>query len=216
MSAIHHSMGKKKDLDYQLEYIDVGGYCFISDFYPNNKSSFEAGFAYINQEYTNRGQVVFGSRNDWQKDAFLFPLGQWRNTGTWLQYGSLTKNVNLSTVTAYQNYIISITTSRSFIFNGKTLWTPSSQTFQVSCPFTINETMSGGSLIESAEFCEMRFYYCKFWDDGNLVRHLVPCMHKKEGFVVKDLLSGKIFLPTLTSNQQYERYLIAGPPAFEK
>lgn len=213
MSAIglHHSMASKNSSGYQLEYIDVGGYCFITDFLPNNKSSFECAFAFINQGYNNRGLFSIGSRNDWQRDAFLFSLASPIVPGIWLQYGSQTKNVSRGTVTLYEKYIISFTNSRSFIFNGRNLWTANSQTFQVSCPFTINETMAGGDLIESTVFCEARFYYSKIWDNETLVRHFVPWMDKKEGLVVKDLVSGKNFAPTLTSNQKYERYLIPGP-----
>ena len=172
----------------QAEYIQSSGAQYIdTGFVPNEKSSCEVVMDYVTVSNDNCG--LFGAAgSSYNVNAFegYFQAGRF-----FLNLGSASTAFSC-TVHNGDRLIMKISQKEvSVNIAGASLSaTPSAQTFTSPATFVLH-TLNRSGRIEY--YSASRSYSCKLWDDGTLVRDLVPCINPSGAAGMYDVVNGVFY-----------------------
>lgn len=163
-----------------IEYIETSGTQYIdTGFNPNQNTRVVIDFTALPHDSENS---VFGCRSTSSSRVFAFSV---RNTGTWRfgygsEYtGSVKADTERHTVDANMNVIS---------MDGTVLYTAD------SAEFTTAYTMAIGAVKTSAvRYGYVRIYSCQVYDNGTLIRDLVPCINSDGEAGMWDKLNGVFY-----------------------
>ena len=192
----------------RLEYIQSTGTQYIdSGFIPNGETSVEIAFeSAVIISGTSGNYPVYGAASSYNSNAFEL----WSLAYGLCTYGSqgYKSKFGLSANVKY----ISKQTKNVLEINNKTL-TFKKQTFSAPYNLLIFATHRNNGIRISGSDAKLKVYYCKIYDNGNLVRDFIPCQ-KPDGTVglwddVNSLFYGNAGTGTFTAGP-----VVASPSIF--
>lgn len=157
----------------QVQYIEnaESGYVNI-DYYLNNNCKTTLDMEWMGNDTSNVQTYnhLFGARNSGGANSYCIAINR-GNTKFCLDWGRAS-NADSSIALSGRNVI---TIENGIATVGSATYTPATKVAEFNCPypcylFTIND---GGNTSQRGQ--RMRVYGCKIYDNGILVRNLVPC-----------------------------------------
>lgn len=163
--------------DYEVEYLESGGECYISiGIFINGTLEYAAKFT-----YTAKNTSYFGGRIARNNGAYL--IKNENNSTDSFGYG----NISPYTFSFPSNGIVeSSYVGTTFKISNRTINVPR-QTFNTNIEFWLF-----GANNYSLTSAGTRIYYFKLWNAGNLVRDLIPVVKDNVGYMY-DKVSGQLF-----------------------
>lgn len=165
-------LGKDNQLPskYQrLEYIESTGTQYIdTNFIPNQDTRIKVKI--MTKDISGMAnKTVFGSRESASSKNYSITMGNGSQNSWWTGYG--TSNIATSSY-ALRDTLYEIEKNKNVtILNGSILATSESQTFTCSSNLYLFCMNQGGPKFYS----NIELYYCKIWENGVLVRNMIPC-----------------------------------------
>ena len=153
----------------QVEYLESTGTQYIdTNFIPNQDTRIKVKI--MTKDISGMAnKTVFGSRVSANSKHYSVTMGNGSQNSWWTGYG--TSNIGTNSY-ALRDTLYEIEKNKNVtILNGSVLATNESQTFTCSSNlylFCMNQ--SGPTFYSNIEL-----YYCKIWENGVLVRNMIPC-----------------------------------------
>lgn len=161
----------------KLAYMQTSGTQYVNTlFSPNQNTKLEV--RYQTTQSSACGIAVVDQ--SWQNNGF----GVWGNAAV---YGNSVYN----SVVFYGDDPITMILDKGQLYkNGELVWTGTEATFQTPSNLTLMALNRNGSM---AEYTSGKLYYCKLWDNDELVRDLVPCINDSGEVGLYDLVGRKFY-----------------------
>lgn len=175
----------------ELDYIQSTGKQYINTLYmPNTNTEIEvkaSGISVDSFALSSSGTWFFGGRQGYLNNAF----GSYYNQSTQALYYAFGKNMPYAKYTDMygDNKVLKANSSGMYV-NGTKVMSMTSNNFTSSCPLTLFALNNNGSVIS---FTSYKIHYCKIWDNGELVRDLIPVVDKDGIACMYDKESGEFF-----------------------
>lgn len=171
----------------QVEYIENTGKQYIdTNFIPNQDTRIKVKI--MTKDISGMAnKTVFGSRESANSKHYSVTMGNGSQNSWWTGYG--TSNIGTNSY-ALRDTLYEIEKNKNvIILNGSVLATNESQTF--TCPsnlylFCMNQ--SGPKFYSNIEL-----YYCKIWENGVLVRNMIPCKNPSNVVGMYDTVNGVFY-----------------------
>ena len=170
---------KYQQVEYlESHYIDntTGGY-INTGYYPNNNTKLEvlASGISANSFSVSNGTWFFGGRQAYQQKMFgsyYDQSSQKLNSA----FGSSMNSSSYSSTNMYgDNKKIVLDSTGLYINDTKIVTNASTANFTSPAPLTLFALNNNGSVLSQTNY---KIHYCKIWDNGILVRHLIPVLRK--------------------------------------
>ena len=170
---------KKSGLTF-IEYIETSGTQYIdTGVVPNQNSRVICDFQATDKDSENH---IFGSRASSSSRAFAFSI---RGTGTWrFGYGS---GYTGSKVADTNRHIVDVNKNVCTL-DGSVLYTKDYEEFVGAYTIYIS-AVKASSIYEG----RAKIYSCQIYDDGTLIRDLVPCINSDGEAGMWDKLNGVFY-----------------------
>ena len=173
----------------QLEYIESSGTQYINTgFYPSNTSSCEVTLSCTSVSDSANG--CFGAAGSaYNVDAFEF---YYNGTVCNIGFGDTPKRYT-STVIVGDILTVKIEQSQAQVIkNNSTFYTvtPATETFSCPATFILCALNRAGTV---QYYSSTRIYRCKIWDNGTLVRDLIPCKNSSSVAGMYDLANNTFY-----------------------
>lgn len=153
----------------RVEYIESTGTQYIdTNFIPNQDTRIKVKIMTKDiSGVTNK--TVFGSRESPNSKNYSLTMGNGSQNSWWTGYG--TSNIGTNSY-ALRDTLYEIEKNKNVtILNGSVLATNQSQTFTCSSNLYLFCMDQRGPTFYS----NIELYYCKIWENGVLVRNMIPC-----------------------------------------
>lgn len=157
-----------QDIYTTLEYIESDGNQYVdTGFIPNQNSAMVVKFA-----TTSQAGAIAACDETWGAKGFSV-------------YGQSLAFANDTSGGAHNfydgnNHIVEMNKNNDgkVYDNGNLKWTATRATFTVPCSLTLFCVNRNS---DKQEFIPAKIFYCKLYDNGVVVKHLVPCLRKADG-----------------------------------
>lgn len=161
----------------ELEFIETTGTQYIdTGFNPNQNTRLDITY----QTSDSDSAAIAGADRTWSVDAFCVYTSV-------AEYGSST-----AAVTLYGSSKTTVSFNKNTITqNGTSVATFTSSTFQCPCSITLFGCNRNG---EVREMTTGKIYSCQIYDNGTLIRNLIPCIDISSGDIgMWDLKEDKFY-----------------------
>lgn len=168
----------------KLEYIQSSGTQWVdTDFTPNGKTRMVVDFAVTDASGTNN---IIGARTSTSEKAFTFSTteGNWR-----IGYNNATTKTS---VVADTNRHIADLNQNVLSLDGVVIHTASFADFDGSCDICIG-IINSPSASTGYYKGYAKFYSCKIYDNGTLVRDFIPCIDPNGNVGLYDTVNKKFY-----------------------
>lgn len=179
----------------ELAFLVTNGNQYVyTGIIPNQDTSLEMQYELLSQ----KAQILYGNREGISKQSFLYSYvneGE-QNAGNRFDYANGQKHV-----TNNHNGIHKIKQDKNkCYFNDQLLYTYEYTNFTTpninQTSMTLFNANTNGNI--SNEYgAEIKFYYCKIWDNGVLVRDYIPVLDYKDIVCLYDKVNNKLYYPEL-------------------
>ena len=146
---------------------------------------------------------IFGARNSSNNKAFVAGKQSTTNSTIFAQFDTITP-VNVKNIRPSVDTITKIVLSKDGFYVNNEL----SRTFEGYNDFTTSDNIllfavnSGGTVSITTQ--NLRIYYTKIWEDGELILNLIPCLDDSNVPCVYDIISKTTFYNAGTGTFNYE------------
>lgn len=146
---------------------------------------------------------IFGARNSSNNKAFVVGKQSSTNSTIFAQFDTITP-VNVKNIRPSVNTITKITLSKDGFYVNNQL----SRTFEGYNDFTTSNNIllfavnSGGTVSTTTQ--NLRIYYTKLWEDGELILNLIPCLDDNDVPCMYDTVSKTTLYNVGTGTFNYE------------
>ena len=177
----------------QVEYIENDGDAYINTLFPLlGTSSAEIKFQRMTTSGSSEGSGFFGARVSGDSKQFTFILGsnQYYSWGYANDSGNTSTKWNTSTQ-LNKSHIAYRNKNKMYLDGTEISLGQSSSAFTSSLNALLFTYNNGGSHSVAKKY---RIWYCKIWDNGVLVRNMIPCYRKSDnelGFY--DIVNGVFY-----------------------
>ena len=172
----------------QVEYLESNGTQYINTrYYPNNLTDVECKFMY-NQLTGNTASSVFGVReSNSGVSQFLMSVA---NGELWIVNGSYNHSIPSIRPLVNTEYILRITPQKAY-WNGTEILTMSSSA--ANCKNLSMFAFGRNTWSGLANKFYGKIYYLKIYEDGVLVRNLIPCINQSNVAGMYDTVNGVFY-----------------------
>lgn len=184
---VNSEHGELPDGYTQVEYLESTGTQYIdTNFIPNQDTRIEVKIKTKNIGGLSN-KAVFGSRETVSSKNYSVILGSGTQNIWWVGYGTEAINTNNS---ALRDTLYKIEKNKNVtILNGSVLATNQPQTFTCSSNLYLFCMDQRGPMYYS----NIELYYCKIWDNGVLVRNMIPCKNPSNVAGMYDTVNGVFY-----------------------
>ena len=171
----------------QVEYLESTGTQYIdTNFIPNQDTRIKVKIMTKDiSGMTNK--TVFGSRESATSKHYGVTMGNGSQNSWWTGYGTSSIGTNSY---ALRDTLYEIEKNKNVtILNGSVLATNESQTFTCSSNLYLFCMNQGGPTFYS----NIELYYCKIWENGVLVRNMIPCKNPSNVVGMYDTVNGVFY-----------------------
>lgn len=157
----------------RVEYIESTGTQYIdTGIKPDSNTDIDFKYSYTTTNLSGTETRVFGSRGSGNSEAFFIGLHSSYNYCWYINYGD-TSNTLQSIIwgTVDTNPHIIKNNSGAFYFDNVNVMNFSVNSY--TSPY--NAIIFGANADGTIRTTKARVYYCKMYDQGNLVRNFIPC-----------------------------------------
>ena len=172
----------------QLEYIQSSGTQYIdTGFKPDGETTvnivFQTSSAPDNLSDT---LPVYGAATDYNSNAFEF----WTLSGGFATYGSQDYKSNLGITTGKKH---TVSQAKNVLTVDGTSYTFTKQTFTAPYSLLLFATHRSGGIKICASAANLKIYSCEIYNNGTLVRDLVPAKNSSGTIGLYDIVNGTFY-----------------------
>lgn len=168
----------------QVEYIETTGTQYINTgFTPNQNSR-----VILTLQLTQTSNNFFGARSSATSNAFTMSTVKENGVDCWRHgYNTSTINTNVAADTT-NKHVVELNKNTMYV-DGKLISTQTEATFTCPVAASIGVIRSASNVYSGGA----KFYSCKIWDNGTLVRDYVPCTNSSGVIGMYDVVYSKFY-----------------------